>query len=141
MTTIFPRQLAGIYMDHHNARIIDARTHAQRLIRSKYDNRVREKGQSATGVQLGNYRSSNNEATEHHQEQHDTRAYFKDIAKILLPFDELFLFGPTTAKEEFQNFLLKDPHFQSKIIRVESTDYMTLKQQNAEVLHHFKSKL
>jgi hypothetical protein len=141
MSTIFPKQLVGIYIDHHNARIIDARTNATRMIQTKYVSRLREKGQSAIGTQLGNYRSTNNEATEHHQEQHDTKAYYKAIADAILPYDEIYLFGPTTAKDEFQNFLLHDSHFKSKIIRVESMDYASVNQQNAQVQRHFKSKL
>lgn len=141
MTTIFPRQLVGIYIDHHNARIIDARTNESRMIQTKYVSRLREKGQSAIGTQLGNYRSTNNEASEHHQEQHDTKAYYKAIAEAILPYDEIYLFGPTTAKDEFQNFLLQDSHFKSKIIRVESLDYATVNQQNAQVHRHFKSRL
>lgn len=128
-------------MDHNNARIIDARTNESKTIHTFYETRLRESGQSATGTMLGNYRSSNNEATRHHQEQHDTKAYFKDIADAILPYDEIYLFGPTTAKEEFQNFLLNDTHFKNKIIRVESTDYTTSNQQEAQVKHHFRSKL
>lgn len=141
MTTIYPGQLVGIFMDHHTARIIDARTHADRLIHSKYESRLREKGQSAIGTQLGNYRSSNNEATEHHQEQHDTKTYYKAIAQAILPYDEIFLFGPTSAKEEFQNFLLRDAHFRTKIIRVEASDYLSVNQQDALVREHFMAKL
>ena len=139
--TVYPKQLVGIFMDHHEARIIDARTKASRTIHSKYESRLREKGQSAVGTQLGDYRSTNNEATEHHQEQHDTKAYYKAIGEAILPYDEIYLFGPTSAKEEFQNFLLEDPHFREKIIRVEGADYITLNQQNAQVRDHFKSKL
>ena len=128
-------------MDHHNARLIDARTNSDRLFHSQYESRLREKGQSATGTQLGNFRSTNNEANEHHQEQHDTLAYYKSIAAAILPYDEIFLFGPTTAKDEFQNFLIQDSHFRDKIIRVESTDYITSNQQTALIKNHFKSKL
>ncbi len=141
MTTIYPRQLVGIFMDHREARIIDARTKISRTIHSRYESRLREKGQSAVGTQLGDYRSTNNEANEHHQEQHDTKAYYKSIGEAILPYDEIYLFGPTTAKEEFQNFLLEDPQFREKIIRVEGADYITLNQQNAQVQNHFKSKL
>jgi hypothetical protein len=141
MSPIYPAQLVGIFMDHDTARIIDARSNANKLIHQKYESRLRENGQSPNGTQLGNYRSSNNEATEHHQEQHDTKAYYKSIAEAILPYDEIYLFGPTTAKDEFQNYLLQDSHFKSKIIRVESSDYTTLKQQNAQVRKHFKPKL
>lgn len=141
MTIAYPRQLVGVFMDHHSARIIDARTNASRFIHSKYDSRLRENGQSATGTRMGKYRSTNREANEHHQQNSDTRAYYKAIAEVILPYDEIYLFGPTTAKDEFQNFLLDDSHFGSKIIRVESTDYATTNQQNAQVRHHFQSKL
>ncbi len=141
MPPSYPRQLVGIFMDHHNARIIDARSNAVRIIQSKYESRLRVRGQSAIGTRLGNYRATNNEANEHHQENHDTKAYYKDIAQTILPYDEIYLFGPTNAKDEFQNFLLHDSHFKTKIIRVESTDYITLNQQNAQVRRHFKSKL
>jgi hypothetical protein len=139
--TIYPKQLVGIFMDHHQARIMDARSKASLTIHSKYESRLRAKGQSAVGTQLGNYRSTNNEANEHHQEQHDTIAYYKSIGEAILPYDEIYLFGPTTAKEEFQNFLLNDPHFREKIIRVEGADYISLNQQDAQVHRHFKSKL
>jgi hypothetical protein len=123
------------------ATIIDARSTASRSLKSKYESHLRQKGQDATGTQLGNYRFTNNEATEHHQEQHDTRAFYKAIAESLLPFDEIYLFGPGTAKDELQHFLLGDSHFRNKILRVESSDYTTHNQQVAQVLKHFHGKL
>lgn len=141
MPPSFPKQLAGVYMDHHAANIIDARSHGNHKVVTRYESRLRVKGQKPTGTQLGNYRSTNNEASEHHQEQADTRAYYKEIAEFILPFDEIYLFGPTTAKEEFQNFLLHDPHFKTKLIRVEGADYITPPQQNAMVREHFKSRM
>lgn len=141
MPTIFPAQLVAVYMDHKSARIMDGRTKADKHIYSKYESRLRVSGGSATGTQLGNYRSSNNEATEHHQEQHDTQAFYKSIATAILPYDEIYLFGPTNAKDEFQNYLLRDQHFRSKIIRLESTDYITSNQQEAQVREHFRSRI
>lgn len=141
MSTIYPKQLVGIYLDHHEARIIDARSLAEKSIGNRFENRVRDKGQSPTGNQLGNHRHTNNEATEHHQERHDTIAYFKEIAKSIVQFNEIYLFGPTLAKEEFQNFLLSDNHFRDKIIRVESTDYLTPRQQIAQVKRYFSFAL
>ena len=85
--------------------------------------------------------TSHQQENHHHQEHDDTKAYYKTIAEVILPYDEIYLFGPTTAKDEFQNFLLQDSHFKTKIIRVESTDYVTENQQNAQVQRHFKSKL
>jgi hypothetical protein len=141
MVPIYPKQLVGVWLDHKHARIIDARSTGSKKIQSRFESRIRETGQTPDGVQLGNYRSSNNEASEHHQEQHDTMAYFKNIAKAILPYDEIFLFGPTTAKDELQHFLLRDNHFHDKIIRVEASDYLTDNQQVARVRLHFKSKL
>ena len=141
MPPFIPKQLAGVYMDHHSANIMDARSHESKKFVTKFETHLRVKGQTPVGTQLGHYRSTNNEATEHHQEQSDTRAYFKAIADFILPFDEIYLFGPTTAKDEFQNFLLRDQHFRNKIIRVEGADYITPPQQKAMVREHFKSRL
>ena len=54
-----------------------------------------------------------------------------------MPYDEIFIFGPGTAKNEFQNYLLKENHFSGKRIIVEDSDYMTSNQQEKHVQKYF----
>jgi hypothetical protein len=57
----------------------------------------------------------------------------------LLSCDEILVFGPGKSQEEFQNFLEKDAHFNSKKITVASAEALTDPQMIARVRDFFKA--
>lgn len=81
---------------------------------------------------------SKNESLMHNKEQNHQSGYYKQITEAIKEHDEIFLFGPTTAKNELLNLLKADRHFEYKKIDVKDADKMTENQQEAFVKDHFK---
>jgi hypothetical protein len=129
----------GIWMDHSEARILEpGKMPAQAcVVRSLTESQVREDGQGPDGVRLGNHRSSNNEYAKHNQVREELRNYFRELAKEIEQYEQIFIFGPGTAHSEFANFLMQDPHFREKHISVEKADHMTDMQVEKRVRDFF----
>ena len=73
----------------------------------------------------------------HNKEQHETAAYYKELAELIREYDDVLLFGATSAKTELYNIIKKDHRFEKIRIEVKQTDKMTDNQQNAFVMEHF----
>ncbi|MBK7038576.1 MAG: hypothetical protein KBF42_00870 [Chitinophagales bacterium] len=125
----------AIWMDHKEAKMIDPAHLDQDLIKvtSKIKGRKRISGQSSDGVKLGGFRSSNNEFAKHEKEQNSLHAYFKELADKLVVYDEILIFGPTTARQEFYNYLNAEHNFINKVIHTVDGDYITDNQLKAFV--------
>ena len=52
-------------------------------------------------------------------------------------YDDIFLFGSTSAKDELYNKLKSDKHFADKTIKVKPADHLTENQMVAEVKKFF----
>jgi hypothetical protein len=116
----------GIWMDHSTADLIDLNVeNKQQYIQSKFSFDDKEET-----LKKGEKRMHNKE-----QQMHE--AYYKEIADEILNYDHVLLFGPTNAKLELHNYLLKDMHFKNVQIDVETTDKLTDKQKEAFVKNHF----
>jgi stalled ribosome rescue protein Dom34 len=74
-------------------------------------------------------------------DQEKLHAYYKQLSKELLSYDELFIFGPSTAHNEFYNYLIKDEKFLHKKIKSEKSDYITENQIRETVRNHFAGKI
>ena len=48
----------------------------------------------------------------HQKEQHEHRDYYKKIGEAIRNYQDVLLFGPTTAKTELFNMLKADHHFE-----------------------------
>jgi len=77
----------------------------------------------------------------HNKEQHETAAYYKELGELIRGYDDVILFGATTAKVELYNILKKDHSFEKIKIGVKQTDKMTENQEHAYVMEHFSSTL
>ncbi len=64
--------------------------------------------------------------------------YFKKLADIVFENEEVILFGPTEAKNEFLNHLREDHLFDKIKIEVCPADKMTDSQRNKFVIGFFK---
>lgn len=128
----------GIWMDHNEARLIkpDATADQIRIMHSGIKSRERIAGEKGDGIQLGNYRSTNNESHKHHKKQEELHSYYKQLAEELQAYDELFIFGPSTAHNEFHNYLLSERKFAGKRIVAEKADHIT-ENQMREVVRNF----
>jgi stalled ribosome rescue protein Dom34 len=118
----------GIYLDHAAANLIDFTNSNKEphAIISDFD--IQDKHETL--------QRSENEM--HHKEQDKQRAYFKKIAAMASDFNELLLFGPTTAKTELLHFLQKGNSFGKIKIDTQNTTELTIPQQQVFIREHFK---
>ena len=117
----------GIYLDHASANLIDftGNDKEPQTIASDFD--IQDKHETM----------QRSESEMHHKEQDKQRAYFKKIATLAIGYNELVLFGPTTAKTELLHFLQKDNSFGKIKIEAENTAKLNLQEQEVFVREHF----
>jgi stalled ribosome rescue protein Dom34 len=120
-------QKLGIWMDHETANLIDLnfKKHS-RSIASEFTFNTKEEALNRS------------ESLMHNKRQQMHEAYYKEIAAVILKYDNVLLFGPTNAKTELHNYLTKDLHFKDIHIDIESADKMTDNEKDAFVENHFK---
>ena len=118
----------GVWMDHSTANLIDlnSKKHS-RSITSEFTFNTKEEALNRSENLMHNKR----------QQMHE--AYYKEIAAVILKYDNVLLFGPTNAKTELHNYLMKDLHFKDIKIDIKSADKMTDNQQDAFVKKYFKN--
>lgn len=117
----------GVWMDHASARLMEYSTGRMgtEVINSSFthDNKISTLNRS--------------EHIMHNKEQHEQAGFYDSIGKVLLKYDEVLLFGPTTAKQELYN-TLKENHLYAKIrFDVKEADKLTEYQQYTLVRTHF----
>ncbi|MEP6792721.1 MAG: hypothetical protein ABJB16_00225 [Saprospiraceae bacterium] len=117
----------GVWMDHAEAKLIHPGQPASTMevFHSPVQTRIRIPGEVPDGTRLGDYRSTNNEFTKHHTLQNEIHSYYKQLAEKLQSYDEILIFGPAPARNEFHNYLLKEKSFAKKRIQVKPVDYIT----------------
>jgi hypothetical protein len=123
----------GVWLDHSKAVLIDL-TQEKAIIKkihSDKESQIRFRGEHGLGTQLGNYRSTNNEHHQHNRKQKLMHEYYHLLSECLIHYDEILLFGPTTAKKELYNKLKTDKHFEDKNIHIQSTDVLSENQMIA----------
>ena len=123
------KQFAGVWLDNQQAVII---TSSSGTDAAEYSIRDKVK---ATGTQGGGSEHSMNNA-----KQTEHKKYFKEISNLLIPFDEILLFGPGQSQEQFQHHLQDDAQFKSKQITIDSSDQLTDPQRIAKVRDFFKGR-
>lgn len=118
----------GIWMDHLNAHLIDINSKKNNhSITSNFTFSTKEEALNKSEILM------------HNKEQQMHELYYKEIADEILKYDNVLLFGPTSAKNELHNFLNKDLHFKNIKIDIETADKMTDNEKEAFVQNHFKS--
>jgi hypothetical protein len=80
---------------------------------------------------------SHGESGMNQKEHHLQEAYYKKIGAEILRYDNVLLFGPTDAKNELHNYLLKDHHFNEIIFKIKKADKMSANEQRAFVKNYF----
>ena len=118
----------GIWMDHSIANLMEFTTDPieTKSIESPFTHQGKEDGLVKS------------ESLMHHKEQHEQKAFYKHLEKIVSAYTEVLLFGPTDAKLELFH-ILKDDHKFSKIkIECKTTDKMSEKEQSKFVQNYFR---
>lgn len=124
----------GIWMDHAEAKFIDPEMSTViQVISSPIKTHVRIPGQAGDTTRLAGYRTTNREQNKNNKKQNEEKAYYKELAEMLKTYDEIFIFGPTMARNEFYNFLMKEKGFSDKKILTEEGNYDTENQIVAQV--------
>ena len=127
----------GVWMDHCEAFLIDPDHGKVKHVISPAISHVRHAGEESVGVKLGNHRSTNNEYSKHEREQHTLHTFYKELAVALHHYDDIYVFGPTTARSEFANYVAKEHLLAGKNIQTHAADHMSDNQMAAHVKQHF----
>jgi stalled ribosome rescue protein Dom34 len=117
----------GIWMDHEQAFLTEFTTDPMKTttIVSRFTHAVKQ-----ASVEKGENRM-------HTKEQHQQGEYYKELGERIRHYEEVVLFGPTSAKDELVNFLSDNHQFSAVKISVESAQKMTENQIHAFVRKHF----
>jgi hypothetical protein len=129
----------GVWLDHSKAYFVDF-SKGPAVIETVYSDKetqMRFGGEHGNGTQMGKHRSTNNEHHQHNREQEHMHEYYHILADRLKNYDDIFLFGSTTAKDELYNNLKDDKHFAEKSITVKPADHLTENQMVAEAKKFF----
>ncbi|MEJ7828328.1 MAG: hypothetical protein WKF91_09040 [Segetibacter sp.] len=121
------KQYAGVFLDNDKAMIITANSDNES---GDYTIQDRVKAKESHGG--GSEHSMNN------AKQSDSLKYFKTLSTRLLNYDEILVFGPGKAQEQFQNHLNEDAQFKNKKISIDSAEQLTEPQMVAVVRNFFK---
>lgn len=118
-------------MDHSIAHLIEFSENSFEIetIETKFTHEKKEKS------------LAKGESFMHNKEQQTLADYFKKIAKIILNYDKVLLFGPTSAKTELFNILREDDRFAKIKIHIKDTDKMNAHQRERFINEHFSSPL
>ncbi|MDO9615050.1 MAG: hypothetical protein Q7J86_11080 [Bacteroidota bacterium] len=116
----------GIWMDHSTANLIEFTD--DKTASSAVDAQVGEQDEPL---------NARDETMIQNKEQNELSDYFKRISEVIKDYDEVLLFGPTHAKDELNNILKEDHHFDGVKIEIKPADNMTENQQEAFVREHF----
>ena len=117
----------GIWMDHASANLIDLSAEATLSTKVTSDFTHEKKEESL----------NRSEQLMHNKEQHEQAEYYKELGDVIRKYDEVVLFGPTTAKTELYNLLKDDHHFADIKMECKQTDKLSHNQQHAFVKEYF----
>ncbi|GAB4144613.1 MAG: hypothetical protein Fur0041_19470 [Bacteroidia bacterium] len=134
----------GVWLDHSKAHMItesSAGNYAIQTIHSLLDKHPREAGQGSDLTQAAKGRFGNDEYTKNNQERGDLKSYYKMLQDVLEQYDQILLFGPTSAKKELFNLIMENKAFGGKKIDVENADKLTENQMVAVVREYFAEKV
>lgn len=130
ITKMKTKKLLGIWMDHSFAHLTELTKDSliTNTIESKPDTLVNEADLY--------YKDESHMLN---KEQSKLSDYYKRLGDVIKDYDEVLLFGPTSAKNELVNFLKDDHHFDEVKIEVKPADKMTENQQQVFVKEHFNA--
>lgn len=120
------KQHAGVWLDNQHAMIIANGEEKEYSILNTV---------KATGHQGGGSEHSMNNS-----KQTESVKYFKALSTLLMPYDEILLFGPGQSQEQFQHHLKENVQFNNKKISIDSSNQMTDPQMIAKVRDFFKGR-
>lgn len=115
----------GVYIDHSHAHLIEFGEMAQPIVKVHPEH--------------GGHASHGSEHSAHKHTSNQLTHFYQDVAQKLHGVDEILLFGPTTAKNELNNFLKKDHHFANAKIEIKNSAALNEREQR-EIVKDFFNK-
>lgn len=121
---------AAVYIDQTEARLItgkDGFASFVAKVESDYESHPRYRGEGSNQARFGTdpYHGSNNEFGKNRQEEELRKKYFHQLHDMLLPYDEILLFGPGQTKKELHNHLQEQSAFRDKNLHLQNSDHRT----------------
>lgn len=123
-----PKRVAGVYLDSTKAVVIRPAPDYE-----EGDYIIQDKIEAEHHSRRGDKDSAN------HAEQSELLKYYKSVAALLHVYDELYIFGPGNAQEQFQNHIREDAQFNSTDFTIHSSEQLTEAQMIVNVRKHFES--
>lgn len=121
------KQYAGIWLDNQNAMII---AHSDE--EENGDFQIQDK------VKSDEYHGGKGEHASNNADRANSLKFYKTVAGLVMKYDEIMVFGPGKAQEEFKNFLNGDSRFNNKKITIDSSEHISDPQMIAKVREYFK---
>ena len=117
----------GIWMDHASAHLMEfTRDSIQtKIVSANFTHPEQGKSWHKSELQ------------KHVKEQHQQAAYYQELEEVIKDYNGVVLFGPTDAKVELFNRLIKNHHFDKIKIEVKQVDKMTENQEHAFEREYF----
>ncbi|MFD2034809.1 hypothetical protein ACFSKL_08415 [Belliella marina] len=134
----------GVWLDQSKAHFIGYQdgeaTFIESLI-SPHERIKREDGEESDTARFSPNPSvlSNNEYRKNNIAQNELNEYYKMLEDKIGKFEDVLLFGPGTAKDQFKNRIAENKAFKKKWISVQNADKMTDNQLLAFVRDFYKS--
>jgi len=117
----------GLWMDHSRANLMALTPNPIEIktISSEFTNDVREETLSKS------------EDIMHNKEQHKQSEFYKKLMDEIRNYEDVLIFGPTTAKSELHNLLMADHLFKKINIEVRTSDKLSEHEQKEFVKDYF----
>ncbi len=81
------------------------------------------------------------ESALHNKEKQSLQSYYKSLMEIVRRYDEVFIYGPSSAKTELYNLIREDHRFDAIKIETKSASKMSFKEQHAFIKEYFAKLL
>jgi stalled ribosome rescue protein Dom34 len=133
----------GLWMDHSKAHVI-AYANGEAILVENIDSpvesikRIEGEVKDTTRFTSSAEHSSNNEYKKHNIAQKELNEYFRILENKLATYDDILIFGPGVAKEQFRNRLRENKGFSEKWLSIQSSDKLTENQLLAYVRDFYK---
>jgi len=122
-----PLKTLGIFINHTRALFFIPQNGPQQPapLESGIEIRVRYAGETHPGANVGNFRSTNNEYSQHNRTNNQLKQYLSTLAEHLEPMDAAIIMGPKILVNQFKNYLNDDKKYAQKQLHFEHQDKMT----------------
>lgn len=124
----------GIWIDHAKATVIKSNALAEMTLQNfgsevePHHKGTREGGEHVTIV---------NQGRDENRRHNEMKAFSREIIKTLQGADEIVIFGPGTAKDEFKNILEEDKLLFGKLKGVEAAHDLSEAEMKAFMRNYF----